>query len=94
MLVGLVRSGDWGGEREPLEPEVTRPPRRPFTIPWRQLAWLLAAFALLFAGPPVAALLGGLAGYGLILLAATLTFWRIERLCARQYWRGLRDYQA
>jgi hypothetical protein len=38
--------------------------------------------------------LGGLAGFGVLLLAVALGVWRVDRWCSGQYWRGLRDHQA
>jgi hypothetical protein len=43
--------------------------------------------------PVVSRAFGGLAGYGVLLAAVALIFWRIERWCARQYWHGLREYK-
>jgi uncharacterized membrane protein len=37
---------------------------------------------------------GGLAGYGVLMLALALALWRLDRLCARQYWHGLREYKS
>jgi hypothetical protein len=28
-----------------------------------------------------------------LLLVLALGFWRLERWCSRQYWRGLRDFK-
>jgi uncharacterized membrane protein len=36
---------------------------------------------------------GGLAGFGVLMLAVALGFWRLERWCTRQYWHGLREYK-
>jgi len=36
---------------------------------------------------------GGLAGFGVLMLAVALACWRLERFCARQYWHGLREYK-
>jgi hypothetical protein len=44
--------------------------------------------------PVVDRAFGALAGYGLLLLIVALTFWRVDRWCARQYWQGLREYQS
>jgi hypothetical protein len=61
---------------------------------WRPLAWI-AAFCLLLALVPVAEqAFGALAGYAVLLLAVAMGFWRVERWCSRQYWQGLREYQA
>jgi len=92
LFVGLVRSSD--GWEPPEEPGPAPAPRRGWAIPWAELAWLAVLFALLVVSPAVGHRLGGLAGYLVLLLAIGLAFWRIERLCSRQYWRGLRDYQS
>ena len=44
---------------------------------------------------PVASdLFGALAGYLLLCANVALGFWRVDRWFDKQYWRGLRDYQA
>jgi hypothetical protein len=90
LVVGLVHGSGW----EP--PEETPPPsgRRSWHVPWRPLAWLAAWCWLLALVPVVDDALGALAGYAMLLLAVALGFWRVERWCARQYWHGLREYQA
>jgi hypothetical protein len=90
MLVGLVRSNEWG---PPDDMPAPRRGRR-WHVPWRPLAWLAVFCGLMAVVPVVAHAFGGLAGYALLLLAVTLGLWRVEHWCARQYWRGLRDYQA
>jgi hypothetical protein len=37
--------------------------------------------------------LGGLAGFGVLMVSVALMVWRVERFCARQYWQGLREYK-
>ena len=37
---------------------------------------------------------GGFVGYLVLLVGVTVGLWRLEHFCSRQYWRGLRDYQA
>jgi hypothetical protein len=91
-FVGLVRSSD--GWEPSDEPAPGPAPRRPWDIPWRALGWLAVLLALLFVAPVVSHLLGEIAGYLVILLAVGVGCWRMERFCAAQYWRGLRDYQA
>ena len=58
---------------EPEEDHDHRPRARPHL--WRPFAWI-AAFAWLLV---IAAEVGGLAGYGIFLLAITLGCWRLER---------------
>ena len=43
--------------------------------------------------PFVSSTFGGLAGFGVLMAAVALAFWRLERFCARQYWHGLREYK-
>jgi uncharacterized membrane protein len=43
--------------------------------------------------PVVNSAFGGLAGFGVLMLAVALVLWRLERWCARQYWHGLREYK-
>ena len=90
LFVGLVRASEW-------EPPEDLPPPRPeatWSVPWRALAWVAAVTALLFLAPVAGQTFGGLAGYAILLLGVALGFWRMECWCARQYWRGLGDYQA
>jgi hypothetical protein len=90
MFVGLVHSRNW----EPPD-DMPAPRARPsWQVPWRPLGWLAACCALLMLAPVAAQAFGGLIGYGALLLAVTLGFWRVDRWCARQNWRGLRDYQV
>jgi hypothetical protein len=90
MFVGLVHSSRW----EPPDDIPAPGPRPRWHVPWRPLAWV-AVFAWLLVLAPVAGrAFGGLAGCAVLLLAIALGFWRVDRWCARQYWRGLRDYQA
>lgn len=90
MFVGLVRESRWN-------PDDGLPaPRRGPTwhVPWRPLAWLAVCCVLMALVPAVEHAFGGLAGYVVLLLAVALGVWRVERWCAGQYWRGLRDHQA
>jgi len=89
LVVGLVHGGGW----EPPD-ERPDPPRRAWHVPWRALAWIAAWCWLLALVPYAEDALGPLAGYAVLLSAIALGFWRVERWCSRQYWRGLRDYQA
>ena len=38
--------------------------------------------------------LGNLAGYGVLLVAIALVLWRLDRLCHRLNWTGMREYRA
>jgi hypothetical protein len=87
MFVGLVRSPRW-------EPPPAPPPSRNWRVPWRALAWLAVFWALMAAVPLVSRLAGPPAGYGVLLLAVAVGLWRLDRWCSRQYWQGLREYQA
>ena len=90
LVVGLVHSKEW----EPPE-DAPVPRRRPdWRVLWRPLVWIGAFCVLLALVPVVEQALGALAGYGVLLIAVTLGFWRVERWCSRQYWQGLREYQA
>lgn len=90
LFVGLVHAREWEPPEEPPEP----PPGPGWDIPWRALATLVAWWALLVWGPPaVTDAFGGLAGYLALIGVLILGFWRLERWCTKQYWRGLRDYK-
>jgi len=90
MFVGLVKDPGpgWG-----LPDDHPQPPRRAsFTlpaIPWRPLAWI-AAFILMFVA---SRLVGGWAGYVLMLIAVAVGSLRLDRQLGPVS-RGLRDYQA
>jgi hypothetical protein len=89
LFVGLVRGDEWG----PPE-DAPAGPGPVWHVPWQGLAWVATVFGLMFLGPVAGRAFGGLAGYAALLLAVGLGGWRIDRWCARQYWRALRDYQA
>jgi hypothetical protein len=92
-FVGLVHARDDWRPPEPPEPPEP-PPGRQWQVPWRAIAMVVAWWALLTWGPSlVHDTFGGLAGYVALLLVLVLGFWRLERWCSRQYWRGLRDYK-
>jgi hypothetical protein len=90
MLVGLVRGNEW----QPPDGLPT-PPRSPaWHVPWRAVAWLVVICVLMLLVPVAGRAFGGLVGYAVLLLAVGLGLWQVDRWCDRQYWRGLRDYQA
>ena len=99
LVFGLVHGSGW----EPAEsgsdpPEDELPERQPREwhwnmVPWRGLAWLAVWCVLMAIVPFVSSTFGGLAGFGVLMLAVALAFWRLERFCARQYWNGLREYK-
>jgi len=96
LVFGLVHGGGW----EPPEhdfglPEDEPPERRPWTwrLPWRPLAWFAVWCWLMALVPVINSAFGGLAGFGVLMLAFALVCWRLERFCARQYWHGLREYK-
>jgi hypothetical protein len=90
VIVGLIRARSW----EPPDdaPALERVPE--WRVPWRTVAWLAGVVVLMLTVPVAERAFGGLAAYAVLLLAVTLGLWRVERFCSRQYWRGLRDYQA
>jgi hypothetical protein len=97
LVFGLVH----GGDPEPPEPawespQDERPERRAWTWrpPWRPLAWFAAWCWLMALVPVVNGAFGGLAGFGVLMLAFGLACWRLERFCARVYWHGLREYKT
>lgn len=94
LVFGLVNGGDWDrpdGGRDTPEDDGHRWTWRP---PWRPLAWFAAWCWLMALVPIVNTAAGGLAGFGVLMLAVGLACWRLERFCARQYWYGLREYKS
>jgi hypothetical protein len=90
LVFGLINDSGWEPSDQPPEP----PPRpRNWKLPWRLFAWVAAWCWLMALVPVASSAFGGLAGYGVLLLAVALAFWRFERWCARQYWEGLREYK-
>lgn len=90
-FVGLVSDPRWEPP-EGSEPDPER--RRAGRFPWRALLWIAVMIGVLLLVPVVTDLAGAFAGYLLLCFAIGLGFWRVDRWCARQYWRGLRDYQS
>jgi len=96
LVFGLVHDGGWEPPEHAREPPDDDPPEhRPWTWrpPWRPLAWFAAWCWLMALVPVVSSAFGGLAGYGLLMLALGLVCWRLERFCRRTYWHGLREYK-
>jgi hypothetical protein len=96
LVFGLVHGDGRDPPEEPWEPgEDDLPERRPWTwhVPWRPFAWLAVWCWLMALVPIVTSAVGGLAGFGVLMLAIGLACWRLERFCARQYWGGLREYK-
>jgi hypothetical protein len=76
LVFGLVHDGEW----EPPEhgwdsPDDEPPEHRPWTwrLPWRPLAWFAAWCWLMALVPVVNSAFGGLAGYGVLMLALAPT---------------------
>jgi hypothetical protein len=90
FVLGLIHDSGW--ESPEQEPEPPRPPRR-WHLPWRPLAWVAVWCWLMALVPIVTDDFGGLAGYGVLLLAILLACWRADRWCRRQYWEGLREHK-
>ncbi len=77
---------------EPPDADGAPRPRR-LRRAWRPLAWLAIWCWLMALVQVVSGLLGGLAGFGALMLAVAVGGWRLERWCGRQYWHGLREYR-
>lgn len=96
LVLGLVNGG--GSDRPDGwdAPEDERGPGHRWTwrLPWRPLAWFAAWCWLMALVPIVTSAAGGLAGFGVLMLAFGLACWRLERFCARQYWYGLREHRS
>ncbi|MBV9942074.1 MAG: hypothetical protein JO262_08110 [Solirubrobacterales bacterium] len=96
LVFGLVQGDRWEPPDDGSEPQADdRPERRPWTwrLPWRPFAWFAAWCWLMALAPVVSRAFGGLAGFGVLMLALGLGCWRLERFCARQYWGGLREHK-
>ena len=90
-FVGLVSDPRW----EPPDDLPGRDPhRRDWHVPWRTLAWVAVLVGLMLSVSAADRWVGSPAGFGLLMLAVALGVWRLDRWCARQNWRGLRDYQS
>jgi hypothetical protein len=44
--------------------------------------------------PIVGSAISNVAAYGLLLAAIALVVWRLDRLCHRFSWTGMRDYKS
>jgi len=97
LVFGLVHGSGWEPPDHGWEPPEDDPPKRRewdwHMVPWRSLAWLALWCVLMAIVAPVSSAFGGLAGFGVLMAAVALAFWRLERFCARQYWNGLREYK-
>ena len=96
LVFGLVQGDRWEPPDDRWEPDEDElPERRPWTWrrPWRPCAWFAAWCWLMALVPVVSRAFGGLAGFGVLMLALALGCWRLERFCARQYWSGLREHK-
>lgn len=99
LVFGLVHGNGWeppGRGQEPPDDDRPERPHREWNwqmVPWRSLGWLALWCVLMAIVPFVSSNFGGLAGFGVLMAAVALAFWRLERFCARQYWHGLREYK-
>jgi hypothetical protein len=96
LVFGLVHGDGWEPPEHGWEPPADEAPKRSewdwHMVPWRSLGWLGLWCVLMAIVPFVSSTFGGLAGFGVLMAAVGLAFWRLERFCARQYWQGLREY--
>ena len=94
LVLGLVHDSGWepSGWEEP-EDDAGRRSDWSWRLPWRPLAWFAVWCWLMALVPIVNDAFGALAGYGVLMLAVALALWRLDRLCARGYWHGLREYK-
>ncbi len=81
------------GWEPPFEDEPP-PPAHHRRLPWRPLAWFAVWCWLMALVPIVSSAFGNLAGYGVLLAAIALVLWRLDRLCHRLNWTGMRDYKS
>jgi hypothetical protein len=99
LVFGLVHGHGWELPDHGWEPPEDEFPERHHRewdwhmVPWRSLVWLALWVVLMAVVPYVSTTFGGLAGFGVLMAAVALAFWRLERFCARQYWNGLREYK-
>jgi hypothetical protein len=96
LVFGLVHDGGGEPPEHAWEPSEDAPPEhQPWTwrLPWRSLAWFAVWCWLMALVPVVNGAFGGLAGFGVLMLAFALVCWRLERICRRTYWHGLREYK-
>ena len=97
LVFGLVHGDGWDPpERGCGPPDDDEPPCGGWSwrLPWRPLAWFAVWCWLMAIVPVVSSAAGGLAGFGVLMVAFALACWRLERLCARGYWHGLREYKS
>jgi hypothetical protein len=95
LVLGLVHDSEWKPDGWDLPEEEPEPRReRQWRVPWRPLAWLAAFCCLMALVPLVSQAFGGLAGFGDLMAAVGLAYWRLDRWCSRQYWHGLREHKS
>lgn len=96
MFVGLVK--DPGRDWRPPDDTPDPSPHRSWNVQWglilRVALWVAVIAGMFAAVPLVDHVIGNFAGYVLILVSVAVATWRIDRWCAGQYWRGLKDYQS
>ena len=90
LMLGLVHDRPWEPPPDPGDDEGRRWTWRPN---WRPLAWAAVWCWLMALVPIVNSAVGGLAGYGVLIIAVALAAWRIDRWLSRQYWHGLREHK-
>ena len=94
LVFGLVDGGEWDRSDDGPDAPGDDGHRWTWRPAWRPLAWFAAWCWLMALVPVVSALAGGLAGFGVLMVAVGLACWRLERFCARQYWHGLHEYKS
>ena len=89
LVLGLIHDSGWEPPAEEPDPR----PNRKWNLPWRSLVWAAVWCWMMALVPTVSSAFGGLAGFGVLMAAVVLLFWRLERWCAKQYWAGLREHK-
>ncbi len=94
LVFGLVHDRGWEPPGwEPPEEDAESRRGWSWRLPWRPLAWFAAWCWLMALVPVVNDAFGGLAAYGILMLAVVLAAWRLDRFFARQYWHSLREHK-
>jgi hypothetical protein len=94
LALGLVQGDQWRPDDGAPDEPGDAPRAWTWRLPWRPLAWFAAWAWLMALVPVVNDALGALAGYGVLMLAIVLAGWRLNRVFARGYWYGMRDYKS